>query len=243
MELDFQTNFFISLIICLATISQAIFGVGILLWGTPALMLLNYNFIETLGILLPVSLFVSCLQFAPNNSQIDFSFIAKFVKFSICGLIIGLLIVILIPLNLEIVAAFMLFITFLMRRDQASSRLKFLISKHDTLFMIFLGFSHGVSNLGGSLLVARLSLNKYSSDQYRTTVAAAYSIFAASQLIILFSTIGKLTVSVNYILLATCFYLLTITLIVPRINPKLFYNFISAFILILAIFLILKNFF
>lgn len=204
-------------------------------------MLLNYNFIETLGILLPVSLIVSCLQFAPNYSQIDFSFIVKFMKFSICGLIIGLLIVILIPLNLEVVAAFMLFITFLMRRDQASPRLKFLISKHDTLFMFFLGFSHGVSNLGGSLLVARLSLNKYSSDQYRATVAAAYSVFAASQLIILFSTIGKLTVSVNYILLATCFYLLTTKFFVKRIEPKLFHSFISAFILILALFLVLKS--
>jgi uncharacterized membrane protein YfcA len=242
MELDFQTNFFISLIICLATISQAIFGVGILLWGTPALMLLNYNFLETLGILLPVSLFVSCLQFAPNNSQIDFSFIAKFMKFSICGLIIGLLIAILIPLNLEVIASFMLFITFLMRSNQASSRLKLLISKHDTLFMLFLGFSHGVSNLGGSLLVARLSLNKYSSDQYRTTVAAAYSIFATSQLIILFSTFGKLTISVNYILLATCFYLFTVRFIVNRIDHKLFNSFISAFILILAIFLVLKSF-
>ena len=107
--------------------------------------------------------------------------------------------------------------------------------------MMFLGFSHGVSNLGGSLLVARLSLNKYSSDQYRATVAAAYSVFAASQLIILFSTIGKLTVSVNYILLATCIYLLTTKLIVKRIDPKLFHSFISAFILILATFLVLKS--
>ena len=243
MELDFETNLLVAIIVSLSTISQAVFGVGILLWGTPALLLLNYSFVEALGFLLPISMFVSCLQFASNIKGLDFNFIGKFIKFSIPGLTIGLLLVIFVQLHLNIVIAVMLIVAFFVRKDNTSSVLRGLILKYDRLFMFFVGFSHGVSNLGGSLLVVRLSLKGYSKKHYRTTVSAAYFVFAASQLIILMMVNGKLKISISYILIGLCFYFIANTLLVSRINTKLFNKLINYLILTMAIFLLVRGLF
>jgi len=241
MELDFQTNLIVAIIVSLSTISQAAFGVGILLWGTPALMLLDYSFPETLSLLLPVSLLVSCFQFTPNVTELDSNFIRKFIKFSIPGLTIGLLLVMFVQLQLNIVIGLMLLVALFVRKNHTFSLLRDLILKYDRVFMFFVGFSHGISNLGGSLLVARLSLEGYSRHHYRTNVSAAYFVFAASQLVILLMVNGKLTVSVSYILIGLCFYFITNTLILSRINAKLFDSLINSLILIMAVFLLVRS--
>ena len=40
-------------------IIQTIIGVGVLVLGTPSLLLLNYNIIETINLLLPISILTS----------------------------------------------------------------------------------------------------------------------------------------------------------------------------------------
>lgn len=107
--------------------------------------------------------------------------------------------------------------------------------------MFFTGFSHGISNLGGALLVARLSLERYSKNHYRTNVSATYFVFAASQLIILLMVNGKLTISISYILIGLCFYFITNVLLAPSINTKLFDSLINYLILTMAIFLLVRS--
>jgi len=41
---------------------QSVFGIGILFFGTPTLILLGYPFVETLAVVLPASIAVSLLQ-------------------------------------------------------------------------------------------------------------------------------------------------------------------------------------
>ena len=53
------------------TISQSLFGVGILLWGTPIFLLLGENFIQTLTLLLPLSLMISFLQILQRLDKIN----------------------------------------------------------------------------------------------------------------------------------------------------------------------------
>ena len=43
-------------------IIQTIVGVGVLVLGTPALLLLNYNIIDAIDLLLPISIFTSFLN-------------------------------------------------------------------------------------------------------------------------------------------------------------------------------------
>ena len=65
MNIDiFFTILFTSLI-------QSIFGTGILLFGTPVLLMLGNNFQTTLTILLPASILVNCFQLRNNFKNID----------------------------------------------------------------------------------------------------------------------------------------------------------------------------
>ena len=54
--------FEILLILILIAI-QSIFGVGLLLFGTPSFLLFGYDFANTINILMPVSITISSLQF------------------------------------------------------------------------------------------------------------------------------------------------------------------------------------
>lgn len=54
---------YLILIIALFSIIQSIFGMGLLVFGTPTLLLMGYPFGEVLSILLPPSLTISAIQF------------------------------------------------------------------------------------------------------------------------------------------------------------------------------------
>lgn len=50
---------------------QAIFGVGVLLLGTPILLVLGYDFVKAITILLPVSLAINLFQIIKDYHKID----------------------------------------------------------------------------------------------------------------------------------------------------------------------------
>ena len=72
MELETIDFLVILLVIIFFTIIQSIFGVGLLVFGTPTLLLLDYTFYETLSFLLPSSIIVSLLQVYNGWSRIVF---------------------------------------------------------------------------------------------------------------------------------------------------------------------------
>ena len=49
------------IIFALATL-QTIVGVGVLVLGTPLLLILNYNIVEIMSLLLPISIMISLLK-------------------------------------------------------------------------------------------------------------------------------------------------------------------------------------
>ena len=52
----------IILIVLFASVVQSVFGVGVLLIGTPLLLSFGYPFFEVLSFLLPTSLIISIIQ-------------------------------------------------------------------------------------------------------------------------------------------------------------------------------------
>ena len=62
----------IILVIIFVSFIQSIFGVGILLFGTPLLIILNHSFIETLTILLPISVLVNFFSNLQKNKTHKF---------------------------------------------------------------------------------------------------------------------------------------------------------------------------
>ena len=58
-------------IICFTSIIQSLFGVGVLVFGTPLLLILGLDFIQTLNILLPISLIINLFQFSNHAILLD----------------------------------------------------------------------------------------------------------------------------------------------------------------------------
>ena len=65
------------LIISIFCFFQSVFGVGLLLLGTPTFLLMGYNFFEVLNILLPYSILISFLQISSSKNK---SFDAYVIK-------------------------------------------------------------------------------------------------------------------------------------------------------------------
>ena len=101
----FSTEFDILTLAILAgiTISQSLFGVGILLWGTPIFLLLGENFIQTLTLLLPLSLMVSFLQVLPRLDKIDRNIFTRFLKYSLPGIFVGLNVILIYSPDINLV--------------------------------------------------------------------------------------------------------------------------------------------
>jgi len=57
--------------IAIFSIVQSIFGVGLLLFGTPTLLLLEYSYSETLWLLLPCSVTISLIQVVNDYKLIE----------------------------------------------------------------------------------------------------------------------------------------------------------------------------
>ena len=55
-------NFDIALVILLTAFIQSIFGTGVLLFGTPILLIIGYDFFFVLSVLLPPSILINFLQ-------------------------------------------------------------------------------------------------------------------------------------------------------------------------------------
>ena len=68
----------IILVICFTSIIQSLFGVGVLVFGTPLLLILGLDFIQTLNILLPISLAINLFQFINNTKSLDSKLVKDF---------------------------------------------------------------------------------------------------------------------------------------------------------------------
>ena len=76
--------------ILFTSVLQSIFGTGILLFGTPVLLMLGNNFQTTLTILLPASILVNCFQLMNNLKNIDQHFYKNLILFCLPGIFITL---------------------------------------------------------------------------------------------------------------------------------------------------------
>ena len=63
--------YYLVIIIAVFSVVQSIFGVGLLLFGTPTLLLLEYSYSETLWLLLPCSVTISLIQVVNDYKLIE----------------------------------------------------------------------------------------------------------------------------------------------------------------------------
>ena len=149
----------ILLTVVATSVIQSIFGVGVLLFGTPLLLLLGYGFVDALGVLLPVSIAISALQVLRHYEDIDTGFYKNVLVYSIPLVVLFLLLVTSVKINISLVIGALLIFVALKSFSAAIERTLQSVVKYERIYLMVMGLVHGVSNLGGSMLTMIITAN------------------------------------------------------------------------------------
>ena len=129
------------------SIVQSIFGVGVLVFGTPTCLLLGYPFEETLSYLLPASISISCIQVFHGKNEIKLK--KEFLIFTIPFIILGLTLVLIkwFNLDIKILVGLMLILTGAIRLfPKIQSIMERFLRQQMIFFLTCMGLIHGLSN-------------------------------------------------------------------------------------------------
>ena len=172
------------LAICVAI--QSIYGVGLLVFGTPILLLTGMDFYSVLGFLLPSSIMISSLQiYETRENKVTET---SLVPLAIIGIFIGVMFLKngVVPAQTTVIMAVAMFMAAALR--SSPKMMKWLGSKiylYRQVFHFLNAVFHGLSNMGGTLL-SIYSTTVY-SDKVKTVRCTAifYFVYASSQIITL----------------------------------------------------------
>ena len=233
----------ILILICI----QSIFGVGLLLFGTPSFLLFGYDFANTINILMPVSITISLLQFFKSNIK-DAKFINEYNLYCLPFLIIFLFIALKFKdfFDFKLLVAFLLIfssILILNKRRFSSFKKKFFELKK--IVLIGIGCIHGLTNMGGSFLAIYSTLvSKNVKELARYYICYGYLIMGIFQyLLVLILSYENLNFNKLYYLLLAVIIYFPIQKIFKKINDKKFSIYINFIALIYGIIIVYTNFY
>ncbi|WP_428355439.1 TSUP family transporter [Methyloprofundus sp.] len=230
----------------LTTVIQSLFGVGILLFGTPLLLLLGYDFSYTLSVLLPISIAINMLQVVKHYQYINFDLYKNILLYCIPFIIFFLFIITHIEVNIGLlIGLFLIYVALKNFYPRIEQSLRTMI-QHEKLYLMIMGIVHGITNLGGSLLTALVHEQGHSKNITRVTIAVCYATFAVFQLLTLF-IIGyesSMSYSDNMMLLqiSVVVFLFTEEFLYTQIDNQKYTHLFAIFLAISGILLILKSF-
>ena len=198
-------------IITILIIVQSIFGVGLLLFGTPSFLLLGYDFANTINILMPVSILISLIQFLKSKIK-DRNFIIQYNLYCLPFLIIFLILALKFTHLIDFkffVAILLIFSSILILNKKRFSSFKTTFFKIKKLILIIIGSIHGFTNMGGSFLsIFSTIVSKNKKETARYYISYGYLMMGFIQyLIILILTYKSLDFSkIYYAFLAMLIY-------------------------------------
>ena len=233
------------LIVSVFTIIQSLFGVGLLVFGTPTLLLLGYSFPEALTYLLPSSILVSFFQVRDRWDKIMLYKLNVFY-FLLPPVAIGLLVVLYhSSLNLYLLIGIMLLFTSITRfLPSFNELLGRLLANNFKIGLAIIGLIHGLTNLGGAPLVAITTGIYNKKTKIQPNIAYAYLTMAALQTIILVAT-GEFIFNVIALLLPFCsvmIYLLIGKNVFENTDEMLYHHLMTFFIFVYSLLLISNSF-
>jgi hypothetical protein len=175
------------LVLALAAV-QSVFGVGLLVFGTPALLLLGLPFPQVLAYLLPCSIVINALQVVDGGLTLE-PIRIKLLLFTAPSVFIGTLLILVVfkrNVNIRQVVGAVLIVTAgirllspLHQRMQAFARAKL------GLLLALLGLLHGISNLGGGVLTLIVGCLYEDKASVRKHIAFGYGMMALIQVAVL----------------------------------------------------------
>lgn len=229
-------------IIILLIVIQSIFGVGLLLFGTPSFLVLGYDFANTINILMPVSITISVLQFFRSKIKDSF-FIKEYNLFCLPFLIIFLFIALKFKYLFDfklLVALLLIFSSILILNKNKFSSFRKTFFKIKRIVLVGIGCLHGLTNMGGSFLAIYSTLvSENVKEVARYYICYGYLIMGVFQyilvLLINYETINFL--KIYYIVIALFIYFPT-QKIFKNIDDKKFSKYINFIALIYGLLII-----
>jgi uncharacterized protein len=249
-----MTEIFILSLVLSLSIIQSITGVGVLLIGTPILLLNGFDIITSINSLLPLSILTSLLNLiffkiqqhkAPITKDTDI--IKIFFIYCLAGVFIGTVMILFLSnfINFEIIIFLVILFTVILK-NIFKSLLIGINKKMKISLIAIIGIIHGLTNAGGSLL----SIFVLSFGNNKDTVSSRYNItyfyfFLALMQYLLFKIVffnHEIYIFENYVFL---FFIIVIGCIIGNlmslvIKKKLFGFFVDFLAIITATSLLLR---
>lgn len=178
-------NYQVMIVILIFSVIQSMFGMGLLVFGTPTLLLMGHNFPNALEILLPASVVISFSQvFAGRNEKA----IALSELFIYClpAIAIGLMVIIFSPLthSIHIPIGIALLVSSIMRNHTPlQDYFRVLLTTHSRSYHVAMGLLHGTTNLGGAMLAIKATVEENNKINTRSFVATYYYFFGLIQMV------------------------------------------------------------
>ena len=171
-------------IITFLIIVQSIFGVGLLLFGTPSFLLLGYDFPNTINILMPISILVSLLQFTKSKIK-DKKFIREYNYYCLPFLVLFLFLALKFRNLVDFkffVALLLIFSSIVILNKRKFSSFREIFFKSKKIILVGIGTIHGFTNMGGSFLsVYSTLISKNIKEVSRYYISYGYLIMGLIQ--------------------------------------------------------------
>ena len=231
---------------------QTIVGVGVLVLGTPIFLLFNYNIVEIMNLLLPISITTSLLNYiylksnkAKLNINLDKEIKKNFIIIFLPGIFLGLFLTskLINYINFKILVSIVIFASLFVKWN-FNNKINSLPVKFKKSILILISVIHGLTNSGGTLLtIFFTAFNNDKKNQSRYSITFYYFILATVQyLVFLLIFKNQVIFFYNYkILLIIISSIFFGSLIVKYTSQNFFKKIIELLALFSALFLLLNN--
>jgi len=235
--------YYLVTIIAVFSVVQSIFGVGLLLFGTPTLLLLGYSYSETLWLLLPCSVTISLIQVVNDYKLIEAKKRAVYLVIPTLVLSLALVVTYENGINItRIVGVLLLLIGVIRFSSKLQALLSSTVKKHIQIYYIIIGVVHGISNMGGGPLSILMSTIYSKKEIIRANVAFIYLILAMFQLVVL--SIMSLTSLRSEVMLlipiSLASYIFTSKFISSEVNDKKYTFILNVMVLVYGVLAVIK---
>jgi len=179
----------IGLVVLSLAVVQSLFGMGILVFGTPTLLLLGIEFSSVLGWLLPSSLAISALQVrgdrkaqvTPAHLVIRYWSVALPLLAALSFMLLSRL-----KASVELWVGLAMLSAAVLRGSSLVRRwLSGVIQRHERIYLVFMGAFHGFTNMGGAALAIYSSSVTDNKHAMRALISRYYLLFGSIQVLVL----------------------------------------------------------
>jgi uncharacterized protein len=179
-------------IIPVLAVVQCVFGVGLLFFGTPLLLLLGVEYIDILYMLLPAS---CCLSLAQTlcEHRTEAPEVGRLALWVLPAIVLGsmLRLTVLPQVDLRALVAGLLCVSVVLRSSPRTWRLaQAAMARLGRGALAGIALLHGLSNMGGGLLAVYAGSRHQLKQRIHREIATAYALFAGGQLAVLYAVSG-----------------------------------------------------